>query len=54
MHDVYGNGELVEGFERKVAALLGEPAAVFMPSGVMAQATAVRRGAGAWVARCTT
>jgi threonine aldolase len=41
-HDVYGKGELVEGFERKVAALLGKPAAVFMPSGVMAQLVAVR------------
>ena len=41
-HDVYGKGELVEGFERKVADLLGKPAAVFMPSGVMAQLVAVR------------
>jgi threonine aldolase len=41
-HDVYGKGELVEGFERKIAALLGKPAAAFMPSGVMAQLTAVR------------
>ncbi|MEP7301867.1 MAG: beta-eliminating lyase-related protein [Caldimonas sp.] len=41
-HDQYGQGELVEGFERKVAALLGKPAAVFMPSGVMAQLAAVR------------
>jgi threonine aldolase len=41
-HDVYGKGELVEGFERKIAALLGKPAATFMPSGVMAQLTAVR------------
>jgi threonine aldolase len=41
-HDVYGAGALVEGFEQKVAALLGKPAAVFMPSGVMAQLAAVR------------
>jgi len=41
-HDHYGEGKLVEGFERKVAALLGKPAAVFMPSGVMAQSAAVK------------
>ena len=41
-HDTYGKGELVEGFERKVAALLGKPAATFVPSGVMAQLAAVR------------
>ncbi len=41
-HDVYGEGELVQGFERKVAALLGQSAAVFMPSGVMAQLCALR------------
>jgi threonine aldolase len=41
-HDTYGKGELVEGFERKIAALLGKPAAVFVPSGVMAQLAAVR------------
>lgn len=41
-HDTYGKGALVEGFEAKVAALLGKPAAAFMPSGVMAQLTAVR------------
>jgi threonine aldolase len=41
-HDVYGEGELVEGFERKLAALLGKAAAVFMPSGVMAQQAALR------------
>jgi threonine aldolase len=41
-HDVYGEGELVGGFERKVAALLGQPAAVFMPSGIMAQLSALR------------
>lgn len=41
-HDHYGSGALVEGFEAKVATLLGKPAAVFMPSGVMAQLSAVR------------
>lgn len=41
-HDLYGQGELVEGFERKIALLLGLPAAVFMPSGIMAQLAAVR------------
>jgi threonine aldolase len=41
-HDIYGKGELVEGFERKIAALLGKPAATFMPSGVMAQLAAIR------------
>lgn len=41
-HDLYGQGELVEGFERRIAGLLGKPAAAFMPSGVMAQLTAVR------------
>lgn len=41
-HDHYGVGASVEGFEQKIATLLGKPAAVFMPSGVMAQLTAVR------------
>jgi threonine aldolase len=41
-HDAYGEGPLVEGFEQKVATLLGLPAAVFMPSGVMAQGVAMR------------
>ena len=41
-HDLYGQGELVQGFEQKIAALLGLPAAVFMPSGVMAQLAALR------------
>jgi threonine aldolase len=42
VHDLYGSGALVEGFEAKLATLLGKPAAVFMPSGVMAQLSAVR------------
>lgn len=41
-HDVYGNGDLIEGLEDKVAALLGFPAAVFCISGTMAQVTALR------------
>ena len=41
-HDLYGDGKLVAGFEQKVGALLGKPAAVFMPSGVMAQLVAVK------------
>ena len=48
-HDLYGQGDLVEGFEGKIARLLGKPAAVFMPSGIMAQAVAVKlwtEGAG--------
>jgi threonine aldolase len=41
-HDQYGDGPLVEGFEQKIATLLDMPAAVFMPSGVMAQGVALR------------
>lgn len=41
-HDVYGEGELLSTFEKKIASLLGKPAAVFMPSGVMAQLIAVQ------------
>lgn len=41
-YDQYGEGELVASFERKVAQLLGHAAAVFMPTGVMAQLVAVR------------
>jgi threonine aldolase len=40
--DRYGDGELIGSFERKVASLLGKPAAVFMPSGTMAQLIALR------------
>jgi len=40
--DVYGEGGLLAVFEQQIAALLGKPAAVFMPSGVMAQLVAVR------------
>jgi threonine aldolase len=41
-HDVYGNGQLIEEFEAKVAALLGFEAAVFCVSGTMTQVTALR------------
>jgi threonine aldolase len=40
--DVYGKGELIEGFEARVAQLLGFEAARFMPSGTMAQQIAMR------------
>jgi|HubBroStandDraft_6_1064221.scaffolds.fasta_scaffold135638_2 threonine aldolase len=40
--DVYGEGEAIASFEREVAALLGKEAAVFMPSGTMAQPIALR------------
>jgi len=40
--DVYGSGKLINHFETKVARLLGKPAAVFMPSGTMAQQIAIR------------
>ena len=40
--DMYGEGELIEGFEREVAGLLGKEAAVYMPSGTMAQQIALR------------
>jgi threonine aldolase len=40
--DVYGAGTLIDAFEREVAGLLGKEAAVFMPSGTMAQQIALR------------
>jgi threonine aldolase len=40
--DMYGQGELIAGFEKQVAELLGKEAAVFMPSGTMAQQIALR------------
>ncbi len=42
LSDVYGTGELIESFEQEVAELLGKEAAVFMPSGTMAQPIALR------------
>ena len=41
-HDNYGEGALIETFERRIADRVGKAAAVFMPSGVMAQLVAVR------------
>jgi threonine aldolase len=41
-HDIYGEGTLIGDFERRIAELTGKAAAAFMPSGVMAQLTAVR------------
>jgi len=40
--DFYGDGGVVEELERETAEVLGKPAAVFMPSGVMAQQIALR------------
>jgi len=44
-HDVYGEGTLIQDFERKVAELLGFESAVFCISGTMAQVTALRLAA---------
>jgi threonine aldolase len=40
--DTYGDGGVVAELEAEVARLLGKPAAVFMPSGVMAQQAVLR------------
>lgn len=40
--DVYGEGDFLQSFERRVAELLGFEAARFMPSGTMAQQIALR------------
>jgi len=40
--DRYGSGERIERLEQRVAELLGKEAAVFMPSGTMAQPIALR------------
>jgi len=40
--DQYGEGELIERLQRRVATLLGKPAAVFMHKGVAAQLAAMR------------
>ena len=40
--DTYGDGGVVTALERYVADLLGKPAAVFLPSGTMAQAATLR------------
>lgn len=41
-HDVYGEGELIQAFEQKVAGLLGFEAAAFCITGTMTQVTALR------------
>ena len=48
--DVYGAGGELEALERDVAELLGKEAAVFMPSGIMAQQAALR----SWVDRSSS
>ena len=40
--DVYGKGEIIEEFQTKMANFLGKEAAVFFPSGTMAQQIALR------------
>jgi len=40
--DAYGNGHALAAFEQKIASLLGKEAAVFMPSGKMAQLIALK------------
>lgn len=40
--DVYGQGALIEDFETGIAAMLGKPAALFLPSGTLAQSLALR------------
>lgn len=40
--DVYGAGDAIAALEQRVATLLGKEAAVFMPSGTMAQQIALR------------
>jgi threonine aldolase len=44
--DLYGEAEQLQRFEREVAELLGKEAAVFMPSGTMAQQIALRLWSG--------
>ncbi|MFD2444893.1 threonine aldolase family protein [Bacillus sp. CGMCC 1.16607] len=40
--DIYGNGKIIEDFQDKMATYLGKEAAVFFPSGTMAQQIALR------------
>lgn len=40
--DLYGSGEVIRNFENKMANFLGKEAAVFFPSGTMAQQIALR------------
>jgi threonine aldolase len=46
-HDTYGDGALIQGFERRVAELLGFEAAVFCISGTLTQVTTLRLAADA-------
>lgn len=40
--DIYGNGKIIEDFQVKMAKYLGKEAAVFFPSGTMAQQIGLR------------
>lgn len=40
--DIYGKGTIIEDFQTKIATYLGKEAAVFFPSGTMAQQIALR------------
>ncbi|KFZ31054.1 threonine aldolase [Pseudidiomarina salinarum] len=40
--DYYGSGALIEDFEARMAAMLGKPAALFLPSGTLAQPMALK------------
>ncbi|WP_026568673.1 threonine aldolase family protein [Bacillus sp. UNC41MFS5] len=40
--DIYGNGKIIEDFQLKMAKYLGKEAAVFFPSGTMAQQISLR------------
>lgn len=40
--DMYGSGKVIEAYQEKMARLLGTEAAVFFPSGTMAQQVALR------------
>jgi threonine aldolase len=40
--EMYGKGKLIEDFQEKMAGILGKEAAVFFPSGTMAQQIALR------------
>ncbi len=40
--DIYGNGDYIQAFEKKIAALCGFPAAMFCITGTMAQLIALR------------
>lgn len=49
--DTYGDGGVVADLEKDVAELLGKPAAVYLPSGTMAQQAALRVHADARTSR---